>query len=104
MLDALRQMLLPNVAGPPVCTSWINDGCAQAYAEPDGPLCHALLALSMRKVGYLTGDWSWAVQSFAVYQEALNGLRGMLRCHPDDCNLGSFLLASFASLIFEVSS
>ena len=104
MLDMLRQMFLPNVAGPPVCASWINDGCAQACAEPDGPLCHALLALSMRKAGYLTGDWSWAVRSLAVYQEALNGLREMLRCHPDDCNLGSFLLTSFTSLLFEVSS
>jgi hypothetical protein len=103
MLDALHQMFLPTLAGPPVCASWINDGCAQARAEPDGPLCHALLALSMRKVGYSTGDWNWAVQSFTVYQEALNGLRRMLRCHPHDCNWGSFLLASFASVIFEVS-
>jgi hypothetical protein len=104
MLDALHQMFIPDVAGPPVCASWINDGCAQARAEPDGPLCHALLALSMRKAGYLTGDWNWAVQSFKIYQEALNGLRGMLRCYPDGCNLGSFLLASFTSLLFEVSS
>jgi hypothetical protein len=103
-LDALQLMFLPTVAGPPICARWISHGCEQASKEPDSPLSSALLAVSMRKAGYLTGDWNWAVESFSVYQNALNGLQATLKCRPERCNQDSFLLASFACVMFEVSS
>jgi hypothetical protein len=102
MLDVLQLMLVPTVAGPTVCAKWINHGCEQAPEKPDSPLSSALLAVSIRKVGYLTGDRNWAIESFTVYQNALDGLRRLLKCQPDLCSQDSFLLTSFACVVFEV--